>query len=72
VRRFPGLGAHDLRRGDRSSRWLALEYGVAIERARQSLEPVLASAYEADLLDVPTGAPLMLERRVSLTPQAGR
>jgi len=64
VRRFPGLERHDL--AARSVfEVLATEYGVAIERARQSLEPVLASAYEADLLDVPTGAPLMLERRVS-------
>jgi GntR family transcriptional regulator len=42
------------------------EYGVAIARARQSFEPVLASDFEADLLCVPVGAPLMLETRLSL------
>jgi len=41
------------------------EYGVSIRRARQSLEPVIATEFEAELLGVNTGAPLMLERRLA-------
>ncbi len=64
VRRFPALEQHDLQARS-VFEVLASEYGVVIERAWQSLEPVLASAYEASLLQVDIGAPLMLERRVS-------
>jgi GntR family transcriptional regulator len=45
---------------------LETEYKVTVSQARQSLEPVLASEYEAQLLEIEPGAPLMLERRVSL------
>jgi GntR family transcriptional regulator len=38
---------------------------VSIRRAKQSLEPVVASEFEADLLDVSPGAPLMMERRLA-------
>lgn len=59
----------DLQRFDLESRSLyevfEQEYGIAVRRARQSLEPVLATEYEARLLDVDPGAALMLERRVS-------
>lgn len=48
---------------------LETEYRVTIARARQSLEPVLAGARESELLGVPSGAPLMLERRLSLDAQ---
>jgi GntR family transcriptional regulator len=41
------------------------EYGVSVRQAHQSLEPVIAEKYEAKLLAVKRGAPLMLERRVS-------
>lgn len=44
---------------------LETEYGVTISHARQSLEPVVATQYEADLLDIEVGAPLMLERRLA-------
>jgi GntR family transcriptional regulator len=61
--RFPGFERHDL-----SSRSaydvMEKEYGVAVVRARQSLEPVVATEYEAKLLEVQLGAPLMLERRL--------
>lgn len=40
-------------------------YGVRIIRAEQSLEAVSASDYEAELLGITAGAPLLLERRVS-------
>jgi GntR family transcriptional regulator len=44
---------------------LAQEYGVVIQRARQSLEPVLAGPWEAEILGIEAGAPLMLETRLS-------
>jgi GntR family transcriptional regulator len=61
---FPGLEQHDL---ERRSLYEVMEseYGVSIARARQSFEPVTASAFEAELLEVRIGAPLMLEKRVS-------
>ena len=64
ARRFP-----DLRRFDLEHRSMyevmETEYGVHIRRARQSLEPVTASEYESELLDISPGAPLMLERRLA-------
>jgi len=39
---------------------------IIVGRARQSLEPVVATEYEAELLGVQPGAPLMLERRLGL------
>lgn len=64
VRRFPNLGRWDL---ERRSMYevMETEYGVRILRAKQSLEPVVAGDYEASLLDVSPGAPLMLERRLA-------
>lgn len=68
VRRFPDLDRHDLQ--SRSVfEILATEYGVVIERAWQSLEPVLATSIEAGLLQIAVGAPLMLERRISYDPE---
>jgi GntR family transcriptional regulator len=64
VQRFPGLEQHDLERRSVYEVFRS-EYGVNVERARQSLEPVVASEFEADLLAVPPGSPLMLERRLS-------
>jgi GntR family transcriptional regulator len=40
------------------------EYGIVIHTARQSLEAVPASDYEAQLLGIRAGVPMMLERRV--------
>jgi GntR family transcriptional regulator len=40
------------------------EYGVKVTRARQSLEAAAADDYEAELLCVKPGFPLMLERRL--------
>jgi len=40
------------------------EYGISVNRARQSLEPVVATEYEAEVLGIKMGAPLMLERRL--------
>jgi GntR family transcriptional regulator len=65
VQSFPGLDHFDL---ETHSLYevMETEYGVTIARARQSFEPVLATDFEADLLQVPIGAPLMLEKRLSL------
>jgi GntR family transcriptional regulator len=62
--RFPGLQNHDL---EKRSLYeiMESEYGVVIRNARQSFEPVVASRFEAELLHVETGAPLMLEKRIS-------
>ncbi|MBC8334146.1 MAG: GntR family transcriptional regulator [Anaerolineales bacterium] len=62
--RFPGFDRHDL--ATRSLyEVMETEYGITALRARQSLEPVIALNYEAELLDVLLGAPLMLQRRLS-------
>jgi GntR family transcriptional regulator len=67
VQRFPNLEKHDL---EHRSMYevMQTEYGVTVEQARQSLEPVVAGKYEARLLGIKTNAPLMLERRVSFDP----
>lgn len=64
ARRFPDLRRFDL---ERRSMYevMETEYGVSIRRARQSLEPVTAGEYEAELLGIVPGAPLMLERRLA-------
>lgn len=63
--RFPKLDQYDLANRSIIYDVLEKEYGVAIAQARQSLEPVAASAYEAKLLHIKVGAPLMLERRLT-------
>jgi GntR family transcriptional regulator len=64
VQLFPELKQHDL--AHRSIyEVMEKEYGVQVQQARQSLEPVLAGKYEAGLLGIKSGSPLMLERRVS-------
>ena len=40
-------------------------YGIRVVRAEQSLEPVIATTFEAELLNIKQGEPLMLERRLS-------
>jgi GntR family transcriptional regulator len=64
VRRVPGLERYDLAN---CSVYEVMEtkYGISVTRARQSLEPVVAAEYEAELLRVNAGAPLMLEQRLS-------
>jgi len=63
VHRFPGLERYDL--ASRSVyEVMETEYGILVGRASQSLEPVVATEYEAELLEVKPGAPLMLERRL--------
>jgi len=63
--RFPEFERHDL--VNRSLyEIMETEYGVSVNRARQSFEPVIATEYEAECLGTEPGAALMLERRVSL------
>ena len=64
VARFPDLDSHDLQ-----NRFiydiLEEEYDLSIRRGRQSLEPVVATEFEADLLEIEPGDPLMLENRLA-------
>ena len=64
VQHFPNLAQHDLARRSMYE-VMSKEYGVKVTTARQSLEPVIAGKFEAKLLGIKKGAPLMLERRVS-------
>jgi GntR family transcriptional regulator len=64
VDRFRDLESHDLK--GRSIYEIAeTEYGIVASQAQQSLEPVVANDYEAGLLGIEPGAPLMLERRLA-------
>jgi DNA-binding GntR family transcriptional regulator len=62
--RFPDLDRFDLQARS-IYEIMENEYGIAIVRAHQSFEPVIATAFDAELLKVRPGAPLMLERRLS-------
>ena len=62
--KFPNFEQHD--HVERSGyEIMETEYGITTVRATQSLEPVIATAYEAELLGIKEGDPLMLERRLS-------
>ena len=66
---FPRLESHDL--NDRSVyEIMESEYGVSMTSAQRSLEPVVASEFEAELLGIETGAPLMMERRLGFDQNA--
>jgi GntR family transcriptional regulator len=62
--RFPEMERFDLSRRS-IYEILEKEYGAVVVRARQSLEPVAATEYEAELLEVDQGSPMMLERRLA-------
>jgi GntR family transcriptional regulator len=64
VRRFPALERFDLNMRSLYE-ILETEYGVSVAQARQSLEAIIATEYEAGLLQIQPGAPLMLERRLA-------
>lgn len=64
VKRFPRFERYDITRHS-VYEIMEKEYGVRVSRARQSLAPTIASEYEAELLHIETGAPLMLEERLS-------
>lgn len=61
---FPDLMREEL--GHRSLyAILETKYGVKVQRAIQSLEPVVANHYEAEILGVAPGAPLLLMERTT-------
>lgn len=66
---FPYHRCPDLERFDMENRSifhiLKEEYGVCFDRMRQSLEPVAANDFEAEMLNVPVNSPLMLVERVT-------
>ena len=70
VYRFPNLNKYNLSRRS-VYKIMEEEYGVVVSRSQQSLEPVLATEYEAEWLGIKVGAPLMLERRLTFD-QDGR
>lgn len=64
LNRFPGLQEFDLE--NRSIYEIfETEYAVKITRTRQSLEPIIATSFEAEILRIARGDPLMLEKRLS-------
>lgn len=63
-RYLPGLEQHDLEHRSIYA-ILAEEYGITLAGAVQTLEPVVALAYQAKLLQIPQGAPMMLVTRTS-------
>ena len=62
--RFPDLQKFDLEKRS-VYEILESEYGILPHHSHQSLEAVSATEYEAELLRIEVGAPLMLERRVT-------
>jgi len=64
VKRFPRFERFDITRRS-VYEIMETEYGVKVSRAQQSLEPAVASEYEARLLGIETGEPLMLEERLA-------
>ncbi len=69
IYRFPNLDTYDLE--TRSFYEIAeTEYGITVQQAQQSLEAVSATEFEAELLKIILGAPLMLERRQAFDPDS--
>ena len=64
VSRFPDLERYDLSKRSLYE-VMEVEYSVSVVHARQSLEPVVAFDYEAELLEIESGTPLMLEKRLA-------
>ena len=64
VDRFPDLERYDLSKRSLYE-VMEKEYSISVVQARQSLEPVIAFEYEAKLLEVGQGTPLMLEKRLA-------
>lgn len=64
VHHFPNFERHDLTNHS-TYEIMESEYGISILKARRSFEPTVATEYEADLLGIETGAPLMLVRRLA-------
>lgn len=66
---FPGLEHQDL--NNRSVyEIMETEYGISMTNAQRSLEPVIATKFEAELLGIEEGTPLMLEQRLGFDQNA--
>jgi len=65
---FPNFESHDHEKRS-GYEIMETEYGISVTRAEQSLEPVVATPYEAALLRISPGMPLMLERRLAFDKQ---
>ncbi len=61
---FPGLDSHDLNNRSLYTT-LETEYGVRVKRARRTLEVLVATGENAELLNVEEGAPLQLSRTIA-------
>jgi GntR family transcriptional regulator len=70
VHDFPGLEQYDLTNHS-TYEIMESEYGISMLKARRSFEPAIASEYEAELLAIEAGVPLMLVRRLGFD-QDGR
>jgi len=70
VHAFPGLERHDLTNHS-TYEIMESEYGISMLKARRSFEPAVATEYEAELLRIEAGVPLMLVRRLAFD-QNGR
>ncbi|MEA3351797.1 MAG: GntR family transcriptional regulator [Chloroflexota bacterium] len=64
IYRFPNLEEYDLEKRS-IIEIMETEYGIAPHHSEQSLEAVSATDYEAELLNIEAGTPLMLERRLA-------
>jgi DNA-binding GntR family transcriptional regulator len=61
---FPGFEQFDLERRSVYEIFTS-EYGIQAHHAEQGLEAVIATEFEAELLQVTPGAPMMLEHRLA-------
>jgi GntR family transcriptional regulator len=66
---FPGLEKQDMNKRS-VYEIMKTEYGISMTKAQRTLEPVVATKFEADLLGIEIGAPLMLERRLGFDQNA--
>ncbi len=67
---FPGLEHQDLTNHS-TYEIMESEYGISMLKAQRSFEPAIATEYEAELLQIEVGFPLMLLRRLGFD-QKGR
>jgi len=70
VHAFPGLEHHYLTNHS-TYEIMESEYGISMLKARRGFEPAIATEYEAELLGIEAGDPLMLVRRLGFE-QDGR
>jgi GntR family transcriptional regulator len=66
---FPELEQQDLNKRS-VYEIMETEYGISMTNAQRSLEPVIATKYEAELLGIEEGTPLMLEQRLGFDQNA--